>query len=91
MTDSMPIIEARKRLTGLPEHLQSQPEQSAIAVTRRGKPVLALMSWDFYESLVETIEVMSDEKLMSQLRKSIKEVSAGQVKPWTVVKKELGL
>jgi antitoxin YefM len=89
--DTMPIIEARNKLTGLPEALESQEEPGAIAVTRRGKPVLAVMSWDFYESLLETLEIMSDAELLPLLRKSLNEAAKGRTVPWNTVKKQLGL
>lgn len=41
MTKSMGMIEARKRLTSLPEEFAQAPELGAVAVTRRGKRVLA--------------------------------------------------
>lgn len=87
MNRSIPIIEARNKLTNLPETLQNQPELGAIAVTRRGKPVLAVMSWDFYESLLETLEIMGDEELMPLLRQSLLEAKSGKIKPWQKVKK----
>jgi antitoxin YefM len=91
MNTSLPIIEVRNKLTTLPETLQNEPELGAIAVTRRGKPVLALMSWDFYESLLETMEIMSDEELMPLLRQSLQEAAKGKTKTLAKVKKELGL
>jgi len=50
----MPIIEVTKRFTALPEELEHEPLAGAVAVTRRGKPVLALKTCDLYESIVET-------------------------------------
>ena len=91
MTRSMPIVEARSKLTTLPEELQREPSAGAVAVTRRGKPVLALMSWDFYESIVETLEIMGDEELLTALRQSIKQADRGEVIPWDTVKAELEL
>ncbi|MEK6814522.1 MAG: type II toxin-antitoxin system Phd/YefM family antitoxin [Nitrospirota bacterium] len=91
MTRTMPIVEARKKLTSLPEEFEKEPETDAVAVTRRGKPVLALMSWDVYESLVETLEIMGDKDLMADLRRSIREVREGKTIPWERVKKDLGL
>ena len=90
MINSMPIIEARNKLTSLPETLQAQPELGAIAVTRRGQPVLAVMSWELYESLLETLEVMGDAQLVPLLRKSLDEAVAGQTVAWETVKKQLG-
>ncbi len=91
MTRSIPMIEARKKLTNLPEEFQKKPGLGAVAVTRRGKPVLAVMPWEFYESLVETLEVLGDEKLMADLKQSIKEDQAGKLIPWEKVKKEFEL
>jgi prevent-host-death family protein len=89
MTESMPIIEARKRLTSLPEKLASRP--GAVTVTRRGKPVLAILPWDLYESIVETMEILGDEKLMSDLRQGIREIAEGKGIPWEEAKKKLRL
>ena len=91
MTQSMPIIEARNKLTSLPERFAKQPEPGAVTVTRRGKPVLAILPWDLYESIVETMEILGDEKLMADLRRSIQEIAAGKIIPWERAKKRLRL
>lgn len=91
MSHSIPIIEARSRLTTLPEELERDPGIGAVAITRRGKPVLAVMSWDLYESLTETMEILSDKKLMASFRRSVRQLQRGKVIPWDTVKKKLGL
>lgn len=91
MSKTIPMIEARKKLTQLPEAFERKPETGAIAITRRGKPVLAVMSWDLYESIVETLEIMSDEAQMASLRQGLKEMKQGKLKSWEQVKKELSL
>src|SRR5262245_48788305 len=88
-TATMPIIKARDRLTSLPEELAEEP--GAIAVTRRGEPVLAILPWDLYESIMETLEILSDEDLMAALRQSIKEVSEGKAVSWSRAKQEIDL
>ena len=85
--EQLPIIKARDRLTSLPEELAEEP--GAIVVTRRGEPVLAILPWDLYESIVETLEILSDEGLMAALRQSIKEASEGKAVPWDRAKQEL--
>ena len=82
------IAEARNRLTRLPEELD---ERGAVTVTRHGKPVLAVMSYDLYDSLMETLEIMSDPKQMAVLRQSIHEANEGRTVEWQKVKQELGL
>lgn len=89
MIKDIPITEARHELTSLPERLAAKP--GAVAVTRRGKPVLAIMPWDLYESIVETLEIMGDKDLMAAIRQGIKEIEEGKTIPWEQVKKDLGL
>lgn len=88
---TLPIIQARNKLTKLAGELEKRPEEGAIAVTRRGKPVLALMNWELYEAIVETLEIMKDEDLMRSIRQGIREMEEGKTIPWEEVKKELNL
>ena len=81
------MSEARNELTSMPELLEKQP--GAVAITRRGKPVLALMPWELYESIIETLEVLGDEKLMAALQKGIEEIAAGKGVSWEKAKREL--
>jgi prevent-host-death family protein len=89
MIRDIPITTARHEITSLPERLEKDP--GAVAITRRGKPVLAVMPWELYESLIETLEILGDSELMNALRQSIKEVEAGKGIPWEDAKRELGL
>jgi len=89
MHKDISITDARNRLTALPEALEQEP--GAIAVTRKGKPVLAILPWDLYESLTETLEILSDAELMKQLRASISDIERGRLTQWDKVKAELGL
>lgn len=89
MLKDIPITEARHKLTTLPRRLAKEP--GAVAVTRRGKPVLAVMPWELYESLMETLEIMGDRDLMKALRQGIKEAERGSGIPLGQARKELGL
>jgi antitoxin YefM len=72
---SIPITEARNKFMRLPD--QAAKDQ-IIAVTRRNKEVMAVMSWEMYEGLLETLEVLSDRELMNNLRKGVEDVKAGR-------------
>ena len=85
------MAEARKQLPKLADALDKHPEIGAVKITRHGKPVLAVLSWDLYESVVETMEIMSDPELMAAFRQGVKEMEEGKGIPWEQVKKELGL
>ena len=83
------ISEIREQITRLPEQFEQDPE--AITVTRHGKPVMAILPWELYESIMETLEIMSDAELMAAFRQGVKELAEGKGRPWEDVKKELGL
>ena len=85
------MVEARKRLTNLPEELAKHPEIGAVKITRRGKPVLAVMSWELYESVSETLDIMSDPEMMSALQQGVRDREQGKTYSWEKVKNELGL
>jgi len=91
MTRVLSIMEARKQLTSLPETLMHDGEIDVVEVTRRGKPVLAVMPWELYEAVTETLEVMEDRELLAQLRQSINEIGEDGLIPWERAKTELGL
>lgn len=58
-------------------------------VSRRGKPQAVMMSIEDYESLLETIDIESDKKLMQRLKKADKEMSQGKGKTLEQLHKEL--
>lgn len=89
MTKTLPIMEARKQLNSLPETLVRDGEIDVMEITRRGKPVLAVLPWELYEAIADTLEVMADKETMEQLRQSIREMEEGAVVPWEQAKQEL--
>ncbi|MEX2599796.1 MAG: type II toxin-antitoxin system Phd/YefM family antitoxin [Dehalococcoidia bacterium] len=87
-TEEITMVDVRRDLTKLPERLEAHP--ATVAVTRRGKPVLAIMTWDDYEAIMETLAVLNDEDAVAQLRRSIQEVREGKTIPWEEAKARLG-
>ena len=85
------IGEARNRLGQLPEELRQAGENGAVTITRRGEPVLAMMPYELYDSLIETLEVMSDPQLMALLRQSIREADENKLLDWEDVKRDIAL
>ena len=75
-------------LTQLPELLAE--ENRAVALTRRGKPVLALMPWELFQSVIETLEIMGDAEMMDALRQGIQDVQEGNIVSLDEVKAEVG-
>jgi PHD/YefM family antitoxin component YafN of YafNO toxin-antitoxin module len=65
------------------------PER-AVTITRRGRPVLAVIPWEFYESIVETLDMLSDPERVLALRESIEDLQRGRLASHAEAKKRLG-
>ena len=88
MTITMPIAQARSKLTRLPRELHNQ---DTLTITSRGKPVLAVIPWELFESITETLEIMGDSSLIKLIRQGVKEAKQGKGIPWKEAKKKLSL
>ena len=91
MNRTISILDAGARLSDISDELARAKKPRAVKVTREKKPVLAIMSWELYEELIETLEILSDKEFMDDLRIGIKEADEGKGIPWEKVKKEIGL
>src|SRR5581483_4324648 len=76
MATTLSISEAREQLTRLPDELARSHE--AVTVTRRNEPVLAILPWELYDAILETLEVMGDADLLAALRQGIRDVAEGR-------------
>mgnify|MGYP001575849897 FL=1 len=89
MRRTLPVTEAREKLTELVDEVNNKFEQ--IEITKNGKPRAIIMSADEFDSWKETMEVLSDEQLMKDIRQAEKEFREGKSIPWEQVKEELNL
>ena len=86
---TVPFSDARAHLTELLDEIEEVREH--VVITRNGRPAAVVMSEAEYESLIESLEVLSDPEVMAALKESDEDVAAGRVSPWDEVKRELGL
>ena len=84
------ISEARKALLDLPEKLARTPDR-AVTITRRGQPMLAIPPWEFYESIIETLDILGDPEMVKTLRESLEDLKRGRVVSNAEAKKRLGV
>lgn len=89
MVAKLSMAEAREQFTRLPEQFEKEPG-STIQVTRYGKPVMVVLPWDVYESIIETMEIMGDPDLMAALRQSASDIVQGRTSDLAAVKARLG-
>jgi len=72
----IPITKAKNRLLDLIRDFQAKDD--IVAITKNGVPAAVLLSVERFEGLLETIDILSDEKAMVSLRRSLRQAQAGR-------------
>jgi antitoxin YefM len=76
MTETLSLAAVKARFSELVDRVERQ--QDRVVVTRNGKPAAVLISTGDLESLEETLAVMSDRSVATQIRESEKAVAAAE-------------
>jgi len=84
MTNTLSLKELRPELPRVIESIDEKFDR--FIITKRGKPVVVMMSIDDYESLIETLEILEDKETMKRLRKGEEEIKEGKTQSWRKVK-----
>jgi len=58
---------------------QSNKNFSNFIITHKGTPKAVMISYDDFESWQETLNVLSDKKIMNQLKNAAKEIKNGEL------------
>jgi antitoxin YefM len=72
----IPVTKAKTELLDLVRKIEESDD--AIAITKNGVPEAVLISMKKFKGLLESMEILSDEKAMRSIRKSIKEAQKGE-------------
>ena len=88
MIKQMSISETRRRITSLEDELSFE---DTISVTNHGKEVFALLRWDTYESIAETLDIISDEVTYADLKTGIQQVAENRLIDFDDFKKSLNV
>ena len=84
MIKQMSISETRRKITSLEDELSYE---DTISVTNHGKEVFALLRWDSYESIAETLEIMSHEEGYEELKLGIQQFKDNELIDFEAFKK----
>ena len=80
----MPLLDKILPVTHVKKHLLDilkvmSEDHETITVTKNGKAVSVMMHPEYYDALMETIEILADSKTMDALRKSEKDFKSDRV------------
>jgi antitoxin YefM len=87
MTRTITLKALRPELPRVADAIESRLDR--YVVTRRGQPVMMLISPEDYEGLLETIEILSDKGAAKRIRKAWKEARAGKTISLAALRKRL--
>jgi len=73
----LPVTPVKRHFLDILKSIEE--DDSTFTVTRNGEAVGIIMTPGRYESLLETIEILSDNKVMQKLESSAKDFKTGQV------------
>lgn len=74
--EHLPLADVKNRLSEVIERLER--EHGRVVVTKHGRPAAVMLSVEDLESLEETLEILSDPKLLAEVRKGDRDVKAGR-------------
>jgi prevent-host-death family protein len=89
MTKSITLKALRPKLPRVIDEIDSKMDR--FIVTKRGKPVALMMSVDDYESLLETLDILSNSKLIKKIKRAEADIKRGRIKTLDKIDKELGI
>jgi len=85
-TTSLDISEARRQFTRLDDLLR---QDQVIWVTRHNKKAFAVVDSELFQTVLETIEIMSDAEACKMLQQGLQDIRAGRLHDHEDVKREL--
>ena len=77
--ETIPLALAKAKLSEVVDRVER--EQDRVTITRNGRPVAMIVSLDDIEGLEETLEILSDKRLMRKIRAGIASAEKGETVP----------
>jgi prevent-host-death family protein len=71
----LPVTEFRTKALEVVRRVNRLGDE--VVITAKGRPAAVLLSYDEWESIVETLAIKHDKKLMSQIRASLRYLRRG--------------
>jgi antitoxin YefM len=77
--ETIPLASAKAKLSEVVDRVER--EQDRVTITRNGRPVAMIVSLDDIEGLEETLEILSDKRLIRKIRAGIAAAEKGETVP----------
>jgi len=84
---TLPLAEVRANLSKLVD--EAVRTHQRVEVTRQGRRAAVILSADDYDSIMETLDILSDSDLMRELRQGQADIAGGDLYSLDDVAKEM--
>lgn len=74
--EHLALADVKNRLSEVIDRLER--EHGRVVVTKHGKPAAVMLSVEDLESLEDTLEILSNPRLLTEIRKGERDVKAGR-------------
>lgn len=74
---TLPLTEVRDRLSEIVEDVVAN--RSEWTITKHGRPVAVIVSSDDHETLLETLNILSDDSAMEAIAEGLEDIEAGRI------------
>lgn len=73
--ETIPLASVKAKLSEVVDRVER--EQDRVTITRNGRPVAMIVSLDDIEGLEETLDILSDKRLMRKIRAGVAAAEKG--------------
>lgn len=86
MLSEMTIAETKKRIASLEDTMSCE---DTVLITNHGREVFALMKWETYDCIRETLEIFADGQLSKDLAEGVKQIRENRLIDFDSFKQKL--
>ncbi|MGH2708094.1 MAG: type II toxin-antitoxin system Phd/YefM family antitoxin [Actinomycetota bacterium] len=79
--EQLSLVDVKNRLSEVVERLER--EHGRVIITKHGRPAVIMLSIEDLESLEETLEILSDSRLLAELAEAEADVEGDRTTPLT--------
>jgi len=85
MMNTIPSTEVGSHI----DEILQEVEQEIVRITRHNKPKAVIISYELYESLLETLEILSDSEMIESIQTAEREIAESEYVNWEDFKRNL--
>jgi antitoxin YefM len=79
--EHLSLADAKNHLSEVVDRLER--EHGRVVITKHGRPTIVMLSLEDLESLEETLDILSNPRLVAEIHEAQEEVAAGRTKRLT--------